>query len=77
MNRASGGPASSTITKRTVCSAITKETSTALDAATQAELMHSLAGFDRAMTVVLITHRPELLALAERVVSLDDGTIAK
>ena len=37
MNRASGGPARSTSTKRSVCSAITNDRSTLLDAAMMAK----------------------------------------
>ena len=49
------------------------EPTAALDSATQARLMDSLAALEHKMSVVLITHRPELLRLVDRVISLSDG----
>jgi ATP-binding cassette subfamily C protein len=53
------------------------EPTAALDADTQAKLMKALSNLDHAMSVVLITHRPELLELADRVIAIEDGRIAK
>ena len=52
------------------------EPTAALDTATQARLMTALAELEHTMSVVLITHRQELLELAERVVRIEDGRIA-
>ena len=51
------------------------EPTAALDTKTQAKLMNALAGLEHTMSVVLITHRPELLKLADRVIEIDDGCI--
>jgi len=51
------------------------EPTAALDAATQGKLMDALAGLERTMSVVLITHRPELLRLVDRVISIENGVI--
>jgi ATP-binding cassette subfamily C protein len=51
------------------------EPTAALDADTQQALMSALAGLKRDMSVVLITHRKELLALADRVISAENGAI--
>ena len=53
------------------------EPTAALDSATQARLMEALGNLEHTMSVVLITHRPELLKLADRVVDLEDGTIKR
>jgi ATP-binding cassette subfamily C protein len=53
------------------------EPTAALDADTQAKLMKALSNLDHRMSVVLITHRPELLELADRVIEIEDGRIAK
>ncbi len=52
------------------------EPTAALDTATQARLMTALAELEHTMSVVLITHRQELLELAERVIRIEDGRIA-
>ncbi len=44
------------------------EPTAALDGDTQSRLMDALANLDHTMSVVLITHRPELLELADRVI---------
>ncbi len=49
------------------------EPTAALDGDTQARLMDALANLDHTMSVVLITHRPELLKLADRVIEIEDG----
>jgi ATP-binding cassette subfamily C protein len=51
------------------------EPTAALDSVTQKALMDSLQTLRGSMSVVLITHRQELLALADTVVSLDNGVI--
>jgi ATP-binding cassette subfamily C protein len=52
------------------------EPTAALDAGTQAKLMQALSELEHTMSVLLITHRPELLELADRVIELEDGTIS-
>lgn len=37
--------------------------------------MDALSGLERTMSVVLITHRPELLELVDRVIDIQDGAI--
>ena len=51
------------------------EPSAALDKDTQADLMDALARLDHAMTLVLITHRPELIDLADRRITVRQGEI--
>ena len=51
------------------------EPTAALDSGTQATLMEALGKLEHTMTVVLITHRPELMELADRVVEIEDGRI--
>ena len=41
------------------------------------ELMDALSGLERTMSVVLITHRPELLKLVDRVISIEDGVVVE
>jgi ATP-binding cassette subfamily C protein len=53
------------------------EPTAALDTDTQAKLMDALGNLDHTMSVVLITHRPELLKLADRVVELEDGRVRR
>jgi ABC-type multidrug transport system fused ATPase/permease subunit len=52
------------------------EPTAALDADTQEKLMDALSGLEHTMSVVLITHRPELLRLADRVVNVIDGDVS-
>jgi ATP-binding cassette subfamily C protein len=52
------------------------EPTAALDTDTQEKLMSALSGLEHTMSVVLITHRPELLRLVDRVVSVVDGQIS-
>jgi ATP-binding cassette subfamily C protein len=52
------------------------EPTAAIDAATQADLMRALSELDRTMSVLLITHRHELLELADRVIAIDDGALS-
>ena len=51
------------------------EPTAALDGDTQGRLMEALANLDHTMSVVLITHRPELLQLADRVIEIRDGEL--
>jgi ABC-type multidrug transport system fused ATPase/permease subunit len=51
------------------------EPTAALDVETQDKLMKALAGLDHTMSVVLITHRPELLRIVDRVINVDDGAV--
>ncbi len=51
------------------------EPTAALDEDTQAKLMAALAKLEHTMSVVLITHRPELLQLADRIVEIKDGEL--
>jgi ATP-binding cassette subfamily C protein len=51
------------------------EPTAALDTDTQARLMTALAQLEHTMSVVLITHRHELLELANRVVRIEDGAV--
>jgi ATP-binding cassette subfamily C protein len=53
------------------------EPTAALDSDTQEKLMAALSGLEHTMSVVLITHRPELLRLADRVIEIDDGQITR
>jgi ATP-binding cassette subfamily C protein len=53
------------------------EPTAALDADTQAKLMDALANLAHTMCVVLITHRPELLQLVDKVVGIEDGEIRR
>jgi ATP-binding cassette subfamily C protein len=52
------------------------EPTAALDNETQTRLMEALARLEHTMSVVLITHRPELKRLADRVISIEDGEIS-
>ncbi len=51
------------------------EPTAALDEGTQSMLMKALSELDHSMSLVLISHRPELLALADRVIDVEDGRI--
>ena len=51
------------------------EPTAALDTGTQKKLMAALAGLEHAMSVVLITHRAELLRLVDRVIEIEDGVV--
>ena len=51
------------------------EPTAALDAETQSRLMDALAGLEHTMSVVLITHRPELLSLVDRVIRIEEGVV--
>jgi ATP-binding cassette subfamily C protein len=53
------------------------EPTAALDAATQERLMDALSNLDRKMTVVVITHRLELLRLTDQVIGIEDGIITR
>jgi ATP-binding cassette subfamily C protein len=53
------------------------EPTAALDGETQAKLMDALAKLEHSMSVVLITHRPELLQLVDEVVGVEDGEIKR
>ena len=51
------------------------EPTAALDRETQAKLMDALGKLEHTMSVVLITHRHELVELADRVIEIEDGRI--
>jgi ATP-binding cassette subfamily C protein len=51
------------------------EPTAAVDTDTQEKLMDALGGLDHTMSVLLITHRPELLRLVDRVIEIEDGVI--
>jgi ATP-binding cassette, subfamily C, bacterial len=51
------------------------EPTAALDAGTQGKLMDALGGLEHTMSVVLITHRVELLRLVDRVIEIEDGGV--
>jgi len=51
------------------------EATSALDEATELQLIEALAGLDRDITIIIISHRSATLALCERVVTLDHGRI--
>jgi ATP-binding cassette subfamily C protein len=53
------------------------EPTAALDSDTQEKLMDALSNLEHAMSVVLITHRPELLRLADRIIGIEDGQITR
>jgi len=52
------------------------EPTAALDNDTQEKLMDALAGLEHTMSVVLITHRPELKRLADRVINIEHGEVS-
>ena len=53
------------------------EPTAALDVETQSRLMDALAGLEHTMSVVFITHRPELLRLADKIIGIEDGRITR
>jgi len=53
------------------------EPTSALDARTEARLQASLADLAEGRTVVMITHRTGLLALADRVYAIEDGRLVE
>jgi ATP-binding cassette subfamily C protein len=53
------------------------EPTAALDQDTQAKLMDALSNLDHMMSVVFITHRPELLRLADKIIGIEDGRITR
>jgi ATP-binding cassette subfamily C protein len=53
------------------------EPTAALDQDTQARLMNALSNLDHKMSVVFITHRPELLQLADKIIGIEDGRITR
>jgi ATP-binding cassette subfamily C protein len=53
------------------------EPTAALDTETQEKLMDALSNLDHKMTVVFITHRPELLQLADKIIGIEDGRITR
>ena len=54
---------------------ILDEPTAALDNNTQAKLMAALAALEHTMSVVLITHRAELVQLADRVINIEEGVL--
>jgi ATP-binding cassette subfamily C protein len=53
------------------------EPTAALDSDTQEKLMAALAKLEHTLSVVLITHRLELLRLADRIIGIEDGAITR
>jgi ATP-binding cassette subfamily C protein len=53
------------------------EPTAALDNETQTKLMSALGNLEHTMSVVLITHRLELIKLADRVIEITDGALTK
>ena len=53
------------------------EPTAALDSGTQQKLMDALSNLDHEMSVVFITHRPELLRLADRIIGIENGRITR
>jgi ATP-binding cassette subfamily C protein len=53
------------------------EPTAALDTITQEKLMDALSRLDHKMSVVFITHRPELLRLADHIIGIEDGEITR
>jgi ATP-binding cassette subfamily C protein len=53
------------------------EPSAALDQDTQTKLMDALSKLDHKMTVVFITHRLELLQLADKAIDIQEGRISR
>jgi len=51
------------------------EPTAALDSETQGKLMDALGKLEHTMSVVLITHRLELVRLADRVIEIEDGAV--
>ncbi len=51
------------------------EPTAALDSGTQAKLMDALGKLEHTMSVVIITHRPELLGLVDKVIEIEDGRV--
>ena len=55
--------------------AIMDEPSSAMDSQTEAGLIQRLAGELKGRTLVLITHRPPLLQLVQRIILIDKGRV--
>jgi len=53
------------------------EPTAALDTGPQSKLMEALSKLEHTMSVVLITHRPKLISLADRVIEMEDGRITR
>jgi ATP-binding cassette subfamily C protein len=53
------------------------EPTAALDNDTQERLMDALSKLEHTMSVVIITHRPELMRLADRIIGIEDGRITR
>ena len=53
------------------------EPSNAMDSATEALLISRLQKKTKGVTTLVVTHKNTLLALAERIILLNDGVIAK
>jgi ATP-binding cassette, subfamily C, bacterial len=51
------------------------EATSALDAATEASVVETIAALKGRMTIVSITHRPALVAVADRVVEINEGRV--
>ncbi|MGG2419679.1 ATP-binding cassette domain-containing protein, partial [Ralstonia pseudosolanacearum] len=55
--------------------ALLDEPTSSLDTATEERLVRTLAEWGRDRTLVFATHRPALVALADRIIVVDDGRI--
>jgi ATP-binding cassette subfamily C protein len=55
---------------------ILDEVTSALDADSEADICRRIAAMRGGMTIVAVTHRPALLAIADRIIALEGGRIA-
>ncbi len=58
---------------RNVSILLLDEATSALDETTQTEILNKLAEYESDLTVIMITHRSETLAIADRVIYLDES----
>jgi ABC-type bacteriocin/lantibiotic exporter with double-glycine peptidase domain len=56
---------------------ILDEATAALDADTEKEVLNSLTKFGRSKTVIFVTHRPSVAAIADRVYSIERGRLTE
>ncbi len=56
---------------------ILDEPTSALDAATEAEIVDTLKALKGQLTLLIITHRPALLAVCDRIVAVDQGRLSE
>ena len=55
---------------------ILDEVTSALDPATEAEIVENIAGLRGAFTIIAITHRPAWTKIADRLYKVSRGTVA-